>query len=180
MIRHFRFEQEIYDTLELVPMAVRRKLDKIGIKLGLEQWQALGRGERLAICHLPTNLDEESEALRVFVQEAVKRATGAEAKTLPETERAIADPPDSPPAGLSERAQAAGFALDQDSWSKLDADARYALIKMGMGKAVSHNFPSALQEFLIPPSGSSQDGADASATAPTPAAQPPKPRKRSS
>ena len=151
VIRHFRFEQDVYETLDLVPMAVRRKLDKIGIKLGLEQWRALGRGERLAICHLPTNLDEECEALRVFVQEAVKRATGAEAKKLSEAERAIADPPDSPPAGLAEHAKDAGFALDEESWSKLDADARYALIKMGLGNATSHNFAAALQEFLIPP-----------------------------
>ena len=179
MIRHFRFEQEIYDTLELVPMAVRRKLDKIGIKLGLDQWQALGRGERLAICHLPTNLDEECEALRVFVQESVKRATGAEAKTLSEADRAIADPPDSPPVGLTERAKAVGFVLDQDSWSKLDADARYALIRMGLGKAVSHNFASALQEFLIPQSEPAQAAEDESAAS-TAAAQPAKPRKRSS
>jgi hypothetical protein len=32
-------------------MAVRRKLDRLGIKIGLEQWELLGRGERLMICH---------------------------------------------------------------------------------------------------------------------------------
>jgi len=148
MIRHFKFEQEMYETLDLVPMAVRRKLDKIGIKLGLEQWQALGRGERLAICHLPVNLEEECEALRVFVQESVKRTSGAEPKIMPEAERAIAEPPAEPPALLIERSQAAGFVLDEDSWSKLDTDARYALIKMGAGKSVSQNFTAALQEFL--------------------------------
>jgi len=148
VIRHFKFEHEIYETLDLVPMAVRRKLDQIGIKIGLEQWRMLGRGERLAICHLPVNLEEECEALRVFVQEAVKRVTGAEPQILPAAERAIADPPGEPPALLVERAQTAGFVLDETSWSRLDADARYALIKMGAGKAVSQSFTAALREFL--------------------------------
>jgi len=148
VIRHFKFEHEIYETLDLVPMAVRRKLDHIGIKIGLEQWRALSRGERLVVCHLPVNLEEECEAMRVFLREAVKRVTGAEPQMLPEAERAVADPPDQRPILLIERAQAVGFVLDDTSWSKLDADARYALMKMGTGKTVSPNFTAALQEFL--------------------------------
>jgi len=48
MMRQFKFEDEIHRTLSCVPMAVRRKLDKVGVKISLDQWQALGRGERLA------------------------------------------------------------------------------------------------------------------------------------
>jgi len=148
VIRRFKFDQDVYETLDLVPMAVRRKLDRIGVKIGLEQWQALGRGERLAICHLPANLEEECEAMRLFVREAAMRATGVEAKMLPEAERDAAEPPDEPPARLIERAREAGFVLDDTSWSKLDPDARYALMKMGAGKKVSENFAAALEEFL--------------------------------
>ena len=82
------------------------------------------------------------------MQEAVKRVTGVEPKILPAAERAIADPPDAPPALLIERAQTAGFVLDETSWSKLDADARYALTKMGAGKVVSQSFTAGLEEFL--------------------------------
>ena len=148
MIRRFKFDQDVYETLDLVPMAVRRKLDRIGIKIGLEQWQALSRGERLATCHLPANLEEECEAMRLFLREAVTRATGVEPKLIPEAERDAAEPPDEPPARLIERAREADFVLDDTSWSKLDPDARYALMKMGGGKAVSHNFTTALEEFL--------------------------------
>ena len=148
MIRRFKFDQDVYETLDLVPMAVRRKLDRIGIKIGLEQWRALSRGERLATCHLPANLEEECEAMRLFLREAITRATGVEPKLIPEAERDTADPPAQPPARLIEHARAAGFALDETSWSKLDPDARYALMKMGGGKAVSHNFTTALEEFL--------------------------------
>ena len=54
MIRKFQFEAEIYDSLSCLPMAARRKLDELGIKIGFDQWQQLGRGERLMICHAPT------------------------------------------------------------------------------------------------------------------------------
>ncbi|MGD0073919.1 MAG: nitrate reductase associated protein [Candidatus Binataceae bacterium] len=148
MIRHFKFEHDIYETLDLVPMAVRRKLDHIGIKVGLEQWRMLSRGERLAICHLPVNLEEECEALRVFVREAVKRLTGAEPKTIPAAERTLADPPAEPPSLLVEHAREAGFVLDENAWNKLDADARYALVKMGARAKISPNFSEALNEFL--------------------------------
>ncbi len=150
MIRRFKFESQIYESLECVPMAVRRKLDRIGLKIGLEQWQALGRGERLAVCHLPANLEEECETMRIFVREAVKQRSGVEPRLLPESEREAAEPPVEPPARLIERGHSVGFALTPTTWNKLDPDARYALMKLGAGEAVSRNFAAALEEFLGP------------------------------
>src|SRR5271165_4023755 len=78
MMREFKFEDEMHTTLACVPMTVRRKLDRVGVKVGLEQWKALGRGERLAICHLPVERHDEREALRLFINEAVRRVCGEE------------------------------------------------------------------------------------------------------
>src|SRR5277367_3217666 len=91
-VRRFNFEAEVYESLSCVPMAVRRKLDRAGVKVGLKQWQALGRGERLAICHLPAASDEEVEALHLFIREAVARG-GTEPTTLSAADRAGAEPP---------------------------------------------------------------------------------------
>src|SRR5262249_52580966 len=41
MIRQFQFEAEIYQSLSCVPMQARRKLDAVGIKVHLAQWQQL-------------------------------------------------------------------------------------------------------------------------------------------
>ena len=71
MIRHFKFEDEVHQSLSCVPMAVRRKLDRIGLKIGLDQWQQLSRGERLAVCHLPVESAEEQDVARTFMQGAV-------------------------------------------------------------------------------------------------------------
>lgn len=148
MMRRFKFEDEIYTTLACVPMAVRRKLDRAGIKIGLQQWQALSRGERLAVCHLPDELPEEREALGLFIADAVRRARGEEPRTLSETQRSLADPPRELPAQLSERAREAGIKLDQVAWERLDGDERYALMKLGTGGEPSHNLAAALSELL--------------------------------
>jgi len=129
-------------------MAVRRKLDRAGIKISLEQWRALGRGERLAICHLPANLEEEREALTLFINEAVGRNGGALPTVLSDADRLIAEPPADPPEELTKRAQDAGFALTAETWGKLDPDQRYALMKLGAGSKVSHDFEPALKEML--------------------------------
>ena len=47
MYKRFEFEGAIHDTLECVPMSVRRKLDLATLKISLAGWQALSRAERL-------------------------------------------------------------------------------------------------------------------------------------
>ena len=76
MIRRFNFEDEVHHSLACVPMAVRRKLDRVGVKVSLEQWQTLAQHERLAICHLPTDSDEERETVRTYLEETVKARAG--------------------------------------------------------------------------------------------------------
>jgi hypothetical protein len=148
MMRQFKFEDEIHRTLSCVPMAVRRKLDKVGVKISLDQWQALGRGERLAICHLPARTVDECDAMRVFIEEAVANRGAGATKPLPEAMRTAADPPDSPPTKLLENARSLGVTFGQAEWDRLNADERYALIKLGAGNDRSHNLRAALREFL--------------------------------
>ena len=97
MIRKFKFEAEIYESLNCLPMAARRKLDAVGIKLHLAQWEQLGRGERLMICHAPADSEEEQSALRTFIEEVALARTGSPAKTLSDNTRRSANPPDRPP-----------------------------------------------------------------------------------
>ncbi len=150
MFRKFKFEDEMHESLQCVPMAVRRKLDRAGLKIGLEQWKSLGRGERLAIGHFPVDSAEECDALGVFIREAMQRRFGVEPKSLTEAQRASAEPPASPPARVVAHARAAGFDLDAAVWSRLDGDERFALAKMGDAETPSHNLPAALKEFAVP------------------------------
>jgi len=151
MIRKFKFEDEMHESLQCVPMAVRRKLDRVGLKVGLEQWKALDRGERLAICHIPADSGEECDALACFIREAMMRRFGVEPKQLSASQRASAEPPVSPPDQLVTHARGAGFDLNGAVWGRLDADERFALMKMGDVAQASHNLAAALKEFGVPP-----------------------------
>jgi hypothetical protein len=148
MIRKFKFEAEIYDSLSCLPMAARRKLDALGIKLHLAQWGQFGRGERLMICHAPTASDEERNALRTFIEEAALARTGSPATALPDEARVAADPPAHPPRQLVRHARVFGVELDDKVWAALDDEQRYALMKLGDAKRPSHNLAPALQEFF--------------------------------
>lgn len=150
MIRKFKFEDEMHESLQCVPMAVRRKLDRVGLKIGLEQWRALDRGERLAICHIPVDSGEECDALAYFIRETMMRRFGVEPKQLSDSARDAAEPPDTPPVKLVAHARSLGFNLSGAAWTRLDADERFALVKMGDMDKPSHNLSSALKEFGVP------------------------------
>ena len=94
MIRKFKFEDEIYSSLSCLPMAARRKLDQLGLKIGFDQWQQLSRGERLMICHAPIASDDETEALRLFVHDVMKAKCGSPPKELPPEKRQGVNPPE--------------------------------------------------------------------------------------
>jgi hypothetical protein len=148
MIRKFKFEAEIYESLNCLPTAARRKLDAVGIKLHLAQWEQLGRGERLMICHAPADSEEERSALRTFIEEVALARTGSPAKILPDDTRRSANPPAHPPQVLAQHARVSGVELDEKAWAALDDDQRYALIKLGDSEKPSHNLELALQEFF--------------------------------
>lgn len=150
MIRKFKFEDEMHESLQCVPMAVRRKLDRVGLKIGLEQWKSLDHGERLAICQFPVNSAEECDGLAVFIREAMQRRFGVEPKALTDAQRASAEPPASPPDRVVKHARAAGFDLSAAAWTRLDADERFALMKMGDADTPSHNLAAALKELSVP------------------------------
>jgi hypothetical protein len=148
MIRKFDFEAEVYQSLNCLPMAARRKLDALGIKIHLAQWEQFGRGERLMICHAPVESDDERQALRIFIEETAISRTGSPAKVLPDDVRLSAYPPANPPSMLVKHARALGVELDGNGWAKLDDDQRYALIKLGDAEKPSHNLRPALREFF--------------------------------
>ena len=148
MIRKFKFEHQIYESLNCLPMAARRKLDAVGIKISLAQWEQLGRGERLMICHAPSGSEDERQALRTFIGEATFARTGSPPKTLPDDARQSACPPARVPDLLARNARATGVELDDTAWAAMDEDERYALIKLGDNEKPSHNFAAALEEFL--------------------------------
>ena len=149
MIRKFKFEAEIYESLNCLPMAAYRKLDAVGIKLHLAQWGQLGRGERLMICHAPADSEEEKSALRTFIEEvALARTHSPFQDPLRRCASRSANPTDHRPQLLVQQVRTFGIELNDTAWAALNDDQRYALIKFGDSERPSHNLELALQEFF--------------------------------
>jgi hypothetical protein len=130
MYRRFDFEGDIHASLECVPLTVRRKLDLAAIKISLEGWQRLPREERLCLCHLPVDTAEEIAVYReVLLGFCERRAVASRALPDPAVEGRPWNAA-SVPALLGERASALGASLDDATWSRLDEESRYALLKL--------------------------------------------------
>ncbi len=132
MYRQFALEGEVHASLDCVPLSVRRKLDLAELKISLAGWQALSRAERLALCHLPVDTDEEltvyADVLRGFAARAGVDLTPLASAPV----RRAAWDAESVSARLRERIGPDG-ALDDAALGRLAAlteEERYAIVKL--------------------------------------------------
>ena len=64
------------DDLELITRAVRDKLDRVGIKVHLREWQAISRADRQLLCDLPCSTAAEVTHYAATVESLVRSVTG--------------------------------------------------------------------------------------------------------
>jgi len=150
--KRFVFEGNVHETLDCVPLTVRRKLDLVGLKISLSGWQTLAREERLALCHLPVDDAGELAVYREIFEGFAARA-GVPLSPLPNdaSERTRWNSP-RPPAPVQARLDALGCGLEPSRWTSLDEESRYALVKMAEPKRDPRKFAWVLQELgLIDP-----------------------------
>jgi hypothetical protein len=140
--RRFQFEGDIHQSLDCVPLTVRRRLDLAGLKISLAGWQTLTRGERLALCHLPTESEADIAVYREVMQQFCD-ARGVPLKPLGDSDRAWNAP--EPPEGLRARLHELSVALPPAAWRALDEESRYALCKL----ADPQREPAKLKAALI-------------------------------
>jgi hypothetical protein len=152
MARTFSFEREILESLELVPLTVRRKLDLARIKLSLEGWQALSIADRRALVEAQVEGAEDEASVFAFerlVIAAAERAGVTVAKLAAEAQhpwRAKAAP-DAVRAKLAEL----GVSLDAATWASLDDDARFALVHFAKDARREDRLRAAIVELGLVP-----------------------------
>ena len=71
-----------HESLELIPRAVRDKLDRVGIRLHLKDWQALALAERVRLRDLPCGSAEEQDRYAAELAALVLRITGKPAEKM--------------------------------------------------------------------------------------------------
>ena len=155
-IRLFAFESDFVSTLRCIPMAVRFKLDRCGIKLSLRQWSRFTRDDRQELLMRPCGGQGEVEAYRTALTSLVALRAGEVAKPLAETPcgqwedvRQVAPAVISYARSLDVRPPRA------TEWAALSTLQRFVLIKLTRDNHDNINFVPALQEFgLAPPQAS--------------------------
>jgi len=144
----FAFEDDFVATLRCIPMAVRLKLDRSGIKLTLRQWSRFTRDDRHALLAAPCRTGVEMAAYRERLVELVALRAKEEAKPLadppaPIWESAMATPP-----VVASFAQSVGVSPPSArAWGELTELQRFALIKLTRDNHDNVNFIPAMREF---------------------------------
>jgi len=136
----FTFEDGV-ETLEFMALSMRRKLDLVGLKIGLKGWQALTRSERLALSHFPVETDDERTAFAQVLQGFADRAGAKVEAVAPVDARAwcrehVPDP------------VRARRDIPLATWAALSDDERYVLLRLAERQRSPERFDAALAQLL--------------------------------
>ena len=71
------------DGLDWIPRPVRDKLDQVGIKLHLKEWQAFRLAERQELCALSCRTPAEKEAFQERLEALAVQRCGALPRRMP-------------------------------------------------------------------------------------------------
>ncbi|NJK34744.1 MAG: nitrate reductase maturation protein NarM [Oscillatoriales cyanobacterium SM2_2_1] len=138
----FAFEQDFVTDLRCIPMAVRYKLDRAGLKLKLLDWQRLSAEDRQCLCALP---GDTTVAVEMFARKLLS--------LVPEPLASITEVPlweaPEPPEVVRSRCERFGYSMAPECWQSLALLQRYALYKLCRShhEHEHRNLPAALREF---------------------------------
>lgn len=147
MFYRFQYEAEFYPTLSRLLLHVRMKFDLIGIKLSLKDWLAFSMEERMVLCHLPVESDEEKQAFSAYVNFLCQKYCGVPAERVPPMSASLWDSASEIPAPVVERSAARGAAVTLQEWNGWQSHHRYALYKTAISKNEPEKFDAVLKEL---------------------------------
>jgi hypothetical protein len=144
MFHRYDYEAEFYPSLNRLPLDVRRKLDVTGIKISLKDWLAFSMEERMALCHMPCDNEEERQVFSSFVDFLARRYFSKPTQKIAPLENTAWSELAVPDA-VAQKSAALSHVVSASEWRRFPAHHRYALYK----SAVSDNQPEAFEKVLI-------------------------------
>ncbi len=142
----FGFEADFVGDLRCIPMAVRRKLDLVGVKLKLSHWSQLSEAERQRLLAWPDDDGALADMERWLGERTAAMAEGAAGRLEPAS-GAPWQQDAAPPEILLASCRQLGLPLPPDAWGSLDELQRFALVKLSHPGHEHRNLPRALAEF---------------------------------
>lgn len=144
----FDFESDFVATLRCIPMAVRFKLDRIGIKLSLRQWSRFTHDDRQTLLDAPCATAGEVELYYRRLADLVRLRSSEEPAPLPEPVRALWEMAGEVPPVVSAFARSSGGeGPTNQQWSGLTELQRFVLVKLTRDSHDNVNFMPAMCEF---------------------------------
>jgi hypothetical protein len=149
-IEYFDFEEDfIEEGLRCIPMVVRCKLDKAGIKLKIAEWVKFNTNEKIDLALMHCENEQEINRYHKYVSKLVQMYTGKEATLLSmEISPAWANK-ESIPVEVIGKAGELKKEITLDQWQSLTGLQRFALLKLCKSGHENKNFPIALKEFNL-------------------------------
>jgi len=144
----FAFEDDFVASLRCIPMAVRLKLDRSGIKLSLRQWSRFTREDRRELLEAPCGTVTEVCAYHDRLVELVAERAHEAAKPLPEPPAALWEVTGEAPPTVAAFARSVGVPPPTEhDWRRLSELQRFVLIKLTRDNHDNVNFVPAMREF---------------------------------
>ncbi len=146
MFYRFQYEAEFYPSLTRVPLDVRLKLDIAGIKISLKDWLAFSFAERVALCHLPCESDEEKQAFTAYFDFLSLKYSGAPVGRTEALNSTLWHESAVPPAVRKKSAEA-NQEVTQHEWVGWNFHERYALYKTATSQSQPEAFARVLEQL---------------------------------
>lgn len=147
-IEYFDFEDEfIEDNIRCIPMFIRFRLDKAGIKLKLEEWSRFTVDERTRLATQPCDTEEEVKAYTTDLQELIRVRSGNEPTFITTDSNPSWEDTGDIPTIITEKAKSYNVVIPPNRWRNLTRLQRFALVKLAKQGHESKNFSKALKEF---------------------------------
>jgi len=147
-IEYFSFEEDFVEkNIRCIPMIVRFKMDKAGIKLKLAEWSRFSVKERIELAKKPCSNEEEAKQYHNYLVGLINRYTSKEATGLAIDQHPGWADLNKVPDLLEEKLREFGWNISVEQWAGLTNLQRFALLKLCKQGHESKNFSKALKEF---------------------------------
>ena len=149
-IEYFLFEEEFMEgNIRCIPMIVRFKMDKAGVKLKLSEWSKFSAEERIKLAQMPCYYDDEIIRYTGYLTDLVAAHTRQAPKTLVVGQSPLWSDVHSIPEVLTVKLSEFGWRLSIEKWARLTDLQRFALLKLCRPNHENRNFPKAVKEFSL-------------------------------
>lgn len=140
----FGFERDYEEDLRFIPIGMRYRLDRAGVKLSLDAWLTIPKAERLKLLALPM---EGKDGVPEFRARVLRAAGNPPPEGIEPIDARAWSAMTEVPTDVIAACQEAGATIRQEQWSGFPELERYALWKLSRSKRGHETFRAAWTEF---------------------------------